>query len=173
MSNTLFIAVLSIFILYIIFKILSVYQENKKLNLSLNALKDKNSERAKTFSVTKEIGDLMIDATNHLFKFKGQIQLFSYSELLNFDIRLDNKLLGSAEDSNQLFTILVDSLNDLKEIQRLDLVFYVDGLNEGRYTHQFLYHPIKIESDDYENFIHQVNQTIFQFYLIKSESSQK
>ena len=77
MPKIIFPLVLTFFVLYIIWKIYSVYNENKKLNISFQALKEKNKSRATIFSPTKEIGDLKVDSINQLFKFQGQIQLFN------------------------------------------------------------------------------------------------
>lgn len=142
MSKFIFPLVLTFFVLYIVWKIYSVYNENKKLNISFNALKEKNKARLNIFSPTKEIGDLKLDSVNKLFKFQGQIQLFEFSELLSFELILNNKKVElSLKDINNDFDFTY-FLIDIKEINSLDLIFYTSGLNEGRYSFQFIYEPL-------------------------------
>lgn len=166
MPKIIFPLVLTFFVLYIIWKIYSVYNENKKLNISFQALKEKNKSRATIFSPTKEIGDLKVDSINQLFKFQGQIQLFEFSELLSFQLILNNKKIElPLEDIKNDFNIN-HFLIDIKEINSLDLIFYTSGLNEGRYSFQFIYEPLNSESYDYNKLLQKVNKTVLELSII-------
>ena len=170
MPKIIFPLVLTFFVLYIIWKVYSVYNENKKLNISFQALKEKNKSRETIFSPTKEIGDLKVDSINQLFKFQGQIQLFEFSELLSFELILNNKKIEiSLENVKEDFNIN-HFLIDIKEINSLDLIFYTSGLNKGRYSYQFIYEPLNSESYDYNQLLQKVNKTILELSnLIKNQ----
>ncbi|MFZ6624179.1 hypothetical protein ACOXU5_00650 [Vagococcus fluvialis] len=170
MPKIIFPLVLTFFVLYIIWKVYSVYNENKKLNISFQALKEKNKLRATIFSPTKEIGDFKIDLVNNLFKFQGQIQLFEFSELLSFQLILNNKKIElPLEDIKNDFNIN-HFLIDINEINSLDLLFYTSGLNEGRYSYQFIYEPLNSESYDYNQLLQKVNKTILELSnIIKNQ----
>lgn len=173
MSKNIFIPTMLLFIAYILWKVASVYIENKKLTNSLNALKEKNKQRAEDFKLSNQIGDFMIDFDNHLFKFKGLIQLFHFTELNHFELVVNNKKIDSFTNHADPSKLLMNYLVDLKEVNNIDLVFYVSGLNEGRYTHQFLYKPIRTKSDDYQPLISLVNQTLITFQQIKNHDLKK
>jgi hypothetical protein len=60
-------------------------------------------------------------------------------------------------------------LIDINEINSLDLIFYTSGLNEGRYSYQFIYEPLNSESYDYNQLLQKVNKTILELSnLIKN-----
>lgn len=65
---------------------------------------------------------------------------------------------------------LTSFLNDIQEINRLDLIFYTDGLNEGRYSYQFIYEPLNSKSYDYNQLIQKVNKTVLELSnLVKNQ----
>lgn len=170
MSKFLFPIVLLFFICYIIWKVFSVYNENKKLNISFNHLIEKNKTRSDTFSSTKEIGDLKLDYINELFKFQGQIQLFEFNELLNFDILLNNNPINLTQEKIKSDFDMTNFLIDSDKITTLDLIFYVSGLNKGRYSYQFLYEPLTSESKEYNELISKLNRTVLELHQIIEEN---
>lgn len=169
MSKFVFPVVMVFFVIYISWKIYSVYNENKKLKISFDTLKNKNKARSDIFSLTEEIGDLQLDSDNKLFKFKGQIQFFKFDELVNFYLSLNEKIINIPPSEN-IDLNLLDSLTDVDEIKNLDIIFYTKGLNEGQYSYQFIYEPLYPYSDEYTNLLENVNKTISFFYqLLKNQ----
>ncbi|MGY3765256.1 Vpu [Vagococcus vulneris] len=158
--------VVLLIIIYIIWKIYTIFTENKKINDNINQLKQRNKERRELFSPINEVDGLELDTINQLFHFKGQFELFEFNELLNFDVQLNNKPINLNNYQSQQTEILFDALDSVKQADHLDLVFYTSGINEGKYSHQLLYQPLTQNSEERVDIINKLDKLITIFYQI-------
>lgn len=158
--------VISVIVLFIIWKFYTIIHENKKITLNVQAIETRNHTRKELFSPTQTVTQLKLDDRHQLFKFDGQLEIFAYDELIRFQVNVNNKPLDLSSCESISGQLILDEFDHVQKIEHLDLVFYTIGLNEGKYNHQMLYHPLLTSSEDYITAVYELDKLIMALYQI-------
>lgn len=127
--------------------------------------KDRNQQRYDIFQATRVKGAFSIDDNNKLFSPKGKSNFyFKFDELQSFKLYQDNNTLtsGSTGSVNVGLGLNLGGVDasSITEVQRLDIVYKVSGLNEDRYTEPILKRPVIQNSEEYRLAIEEAEDSI-------------
>lgn len=127
--------------------------------------KDRNQQRYDIFQANRIKGIFSIDDNNSLFSISEKSNLyFKFDELESFKLYQDNNTLtsGSTGSVNVGLGLNLGGVDasSTTEVQRLDIVYKVNGLNEDRYTQPILKKPTIQSSDEFRLAIEKAEDSI-------------
>lgn len=152
---------------------LNIFTANKKVKEAQAIVHNRNKDRKVIFSPGEKIGNLQVDDFNRLFRFENSGEVFSFDELSSFKVFQDNAILTSGASGvvlNAGFDGPAQATTTTNKVERLNLVYIVDGLNQGKYTHSLLSHPTEKHSETYQLAMENMEDMIAFFQAITKTS---
>lgn len=154
----------------------NVYAQ-RQVKKELEDVDAKNNAKYNDFKISRTVGYLDIDDTNKLFKVRNRPEIIRFDELKSFKVYQDDALVtngvsGAALNVGFGLTVGGTSKTTSKtNVEKIDLVYYLTGFNEGRYTYHFLQKPVEQGSEAYRITIEAVEDTLVGLNEILQKSS--